>query len=80
MSNNKLSEDDFKVQGHCCAITIPAIKTLENGIDFTSSEEAKNYLAQHYGMTKTHGSSSSQTTNKPSTQQTLTNCATPAPD
>ena len=45
-----LSEEDFKVEGHCCAVTIPAIKTLENGIDFQADEAVKAYMAEHYEM------------------------------
>ncbi|MFO1390876.1 MAG: hypothetical protein U1E94_01425 [Agitococcus sp.] len=67
MNQNKLSEEDFKVQGHCCAITIPAIKTLEDDIDFSSDEKAKLYLAQHYGISKNENATPSQTiTGKPS--------------
>ena len=45
-----LSEEDFKVEGHCCAVTIPAIKTMENGIDFHADEAVKAYMAEHYEM------------------------------
>lgn len=45
-----LSEDDFKVEGHCCAITIPVIKTLDEGIDFKHDPQAQQYLQQHYGI------------------------------
>ena len=48
-----LSEEDFKVEGHCCAVTIPAIKTMENGIDFHADEAVKAYMAEHYEMTLT---------------------------
>jgi len=50
----QLSEDDFKVQGHCCAITIPAIKTLDETIDFGHDRAAQDYLQQQYGITPTH--------------------------
>jgi|JI9StandDraft_1071089.scaffolds.fasta_scaffold680647_1 hypothetical protein len=45
-----LSEEDFKVEGHCCAVTFPAIKTLEDGIDFHADEAVKAYMAEHYEM------------------------------
>lgn len=45
-----LSEDDFKVEGHCCAITIPVIKTLDEGIDFKHDPQAQKYLQQYYGI------------------------------
>ena len=45
-----LSEEDFKVESHCCAVTIPAIKTMENGIDFQVDEAVKAYMAEHYEM------------------------------
>ncbi len=48
-----LSEEDFKVEGHCCAVTFPAIKTLEDGIDFQADEAVKAYMAEHYKMTLT---------------------------
>ncbi|MDO8414902.1 MAG: hypothetical protein Q7S87_01680 [Agitococcus sp.] len=48
-----LSEEDFKVEGHCCAVTFPAIKTLEDGIDFQVDEAVKAYMAEHYEMTLT---------------------------
>lgn len=50
MNPHHLSEDDFKVEGHCCAVTFPAIKQLENGIDFQADEAVKAYLAEHYEM------------------------------
>jgi hypothetical protein len=50
----QLCEDDFKVQGHCCAITIPAIKTLDESIDFGHDRAAQDYLQQQYGITPTH--------------------------
>lgn len=50
MNTSLLSEDDFKVEGHCCAVTIPAIKTLEDGIDFQADEAVKAYIAEHYDM------------------------------
>ena len=43
-----LSEEDFKVEGHCCAVTFPAIKTMEDGIDFQADEAVKAYMAEHY--------------------------------
>ncbi len=43
-----LSEDDFKAEGHCCAVTFPAIKTLEDGINFQADEAVKAYMAEHY--------------------------------
>ena len=46
----KWTEEDFKVEGHCCAVTIPAIKTMENGIDFQVDEAVKAYMAEHYEM------------------------------
>jgi len=48
-----LSEEDFKVEGHCCAVTIPAIKMLEDGIDFQADEAVRAYMAEHYEMTLT---------------------------
>ena len=45
-----LSEEDFKVEGHCCAVTFPAIKTLENGIDFQADEAVKAYIKEKYGV------------------------------
>ena len=45
-----LSEDDFKVEGHCCAITIPALKTIDEAIDFKHDHQAQQYLQQHYGI------------------------------
>ena len=50
MNPHHLSEDDFKVEGHCCAVTFPAIKQLENGIDCQADEAVKAYLAEHYEM------------------------------
>ena len=45
-----LSEDDFKVEGHCCAITIPVFKTIDETIDFSHNAQAQQYLQQHYGI------------------------------
>ena len=45
-----LSEEDFQVEGHCCAVTIPAITTLQDGIDFQANEAVKAYMAEHYEM------------------------------
>ncbi len=53
MNTSLLSEDDFNVEGHCCAVTIPAIKTLEDGIDFQADEGVKAYIAEHYDMALT---------------------------
>ncbi len=53
MSQPHLSEDDFKVEGHACAVTFPVVKQLENGIDFQADEAVKAYLAEHYDMALT---------------------------
>lgn len=46
-----LSEEDFKAEGHACAITLPAVKELEEGIDFSADEAAKAYFQQTYQTT-----------------------------
>ena len=38
-------EDSFRVEGHCCAITLPGVKESPEGIRFEASSAAKNYLA-----------------------------------
>ena len=53
MNNTPLSEDDFKVEGHACAVTFPAINDLENAIDFQADEAVKAYMAEHYEITLT---------------------------
>jgi hypothetical protein len=49
-----LSEEDFKVEGHACAVAFPAIKALEDGIDFQADEAVKAYMAEHYEMVILH--------------------------
>lgn len=50
MPQTGLSEDDFKVEGHCCAITLPAVKELEEGIDFQADDAVKAYFQEKYGV------------------------------
>lgn len=65
MHNTPLSEDDFKVEGHACAVTFPAINDLENGIDFQADEGVKAYMAEHYEMAITPPANVCNTRNRP---------------
>ena len=47
MNNTPLSEDDFKVEGHACAVTFPAINDLENAIDFFEKEDYYKSVLGH---------------------------------
>mgnify|MGYP001204004618 CR=1 FL=1 len=47
MNKHQLSEDDFKVEGHCCAISIPAVRTATQPIDF-DAQQLQDYFSTHY--------------------------------
>ena len=61
MSKVGLSEDDFKVEGHACAISIPAIRNATQSIDF-NQQSLKDYLATHYPQ---HTSETEKSSEKP---------------
>ncbi len=38
-------EDSFRVEGHCCAITLPGVKESPEGVRFEATAAARDYLA-----------------------------------
>ncbi|PTQ89043.1 hypothetical protein C8N29_10964 [Agitococcus lubricus] len=54
--NSALSAADFRVEGHACAVTLPVIHTLEEGIDFSPTHQAQAYFQQHYSPQITQAS------------------------
>lgn len=49
MNKQQITVDDFKVEGHCCAISIPAIRTATQAIDF-DAQQLQDYFNQHYSQ------------------------------
>lgn len=66
MTNTGLSEDDFKVEGHACAISIPAVRTATQPIDF-DQQMLKDYLAAHYPQNTTEPCVKNKISSQPST-------------
>ena len=61
MSKVGLSEDDFKVEGHACAMSIPALRTATQAIDF-DAQQLQDYFSTHYSQ---HASETEKSSEKP---------------
>jgi hypothetical protein len=43
-------EDAFRVEGHCCAASLPGIREGDTAVDFAAGEEVREYLAAAWGL------------------------------
>ena len=43
-------EDAFRVEGHCCAATLPGIRDGDTPVDFAAGKDVQEYLAASWGI------------------------------
>lgn len=43
-------EEAFRVEGHCCAATLPGIRDGDTAVDFAAGKEVQEYLAANWGI------------------------------
>lgn len=43
-------EDAFRVEGHCCAISLPGIRNGETPVEFAGQDAVRQWLSATYGM------------------------------
>lgn len=43
-------EEAFRVDGHCCAATLPGIRDGDTAVDFAAGKDVQDYLAVTWGI------------------------------